>query len=971
MNGCYDPLSMDQNIFSPSSAGIWEKLSQVAVKGAEYDSPDRQPHPKCLQGTRVDLLDYIHNFLDKREKGHIIWLHGTAGVGKSAVAFTVAERMRTLKVTDQTANEKRLAGTFFFSRKHTKRCTTGYFFATLAYQLAGNFPSIREDVNRAIRENPALLDPNESLHDQMEALFLQPLRKLRLRLSGCPPLVYVVDALDECPSETKVADLIFLLSRALRDPELPITHILLTSRSEAHINEAIQDDDIRPLVCEVPMRDTGQGFATVLSSDGADVDHDIYIFLEHSFRQLQHRYPDFPQLPVNQLTRLASGAGRHFIVASTMIRFIVNDGYRDPRDRVELMLELTHGFLPGTEVYKLYDLILSTCANPKRAYQHLSIVAALADPLPIAQISKLLGPGQGRDVETVLVQLRSLMDIPTDSCLPVNIFHSSVHDYASDPSNCGLPDIQNIISPHSLLAKSCLHLMMEGTPRCMTLLDALSKLSKQSRAMEPRDPQRLKQSLAFVVQPPEPMQVLIGLLWLRGYRGSDLHFWLETLDGRAWLGTQDGRDWLQTWRGYAWLQTQDALEWLQTQDGLDWLPTQGGRYWLQNQGWQDWLPTEVGRYWLQTQDGRNWLQDQGGQEWLHAQGGRDWLQTQGGQDWLQTQGGQIWLQTSRGRDWVKTSRGRDWLETLPGRVWMQTQGGREWMHTRDGQEWLQVRSGREWLQTKSGREWLQTQSAREWMQSRSGREWCQSQPGQSWLKSQVRPTQLHIQARRAWLQTQYAEACWLNQFKDAQLRGEHGWIQSQGGREWLQTDDGRSWQQECPDQRHQSTPSAIVWVAMEDFSSTLEAIREYTIIPELPPPAFQVIQQFKSLPDSLILPVFLALNYLECSASPFPQNRFLPDMEVVRAMAVFVTFAKEARDNSRSASDALKYTYQNWVFHLSRALSPWDDELHNIFKAFWDRHLLSWLEAQWCLKGLRSCLVILSEGQKIAKAHST
>ncbi|KAG2345366.1 hypothetical protein BDR05DRAFT_864029, partial [Suillus weaverae] len=479
---------------------IWEKLSQVAVKGAQYESPERQPHPKCLQGTRVNLLEYIHGVLDKREKKHLIWLHGTAGVGKSAVAFTVAERMRTWKVADETKIETRLAGTFFFSRKHTKRRTTGYFFATLAYQLASNFPSVREDVDRTIRENPALLDPNESLHDQMEALFLQPLRKLRFRLCGCPPLVYVVDALDECTSETKVADLIFLLGRALRDPELPMTHILLTSRSEAHINEAIQDGDIRPLVCEIPMRDSGNGVAAVLSLDGADVDHDIYVYMEHSFRQMQRHNPGFPQPSGDQLTRLVSRAGRRFIVASTMIKFIVNDGYKDPRDRLELMLESTCGFLPGTEVYKLYDLILSTCADPKRAYQYLSIVAALADPLPIAQTSKLLGPGQGRDVETVLVQLRSIMDIPTDNRIPVNIFHSSVCDYASDPTNCGLPEIQDITPPHSLLAESCLRLMMQDSPRRMTLLDALSKLNKQSQAMEPQNSRCASDALKYTYQ---------------------------------------------------------------------------------------------------------------------------------------------------------------------------------------------------------------------------------------------------------------------------------------------------------------------------------------------------------------------------------------------------------------------------------------------------------------------------------------
>jgi hypothetical protein len=91
--------------------------------------------------------------------------------------------------------------------------------------LASNFPSIWKDVNRAIRDNPALLDPDTPLCDQMEALFLQPLRKLRLRLRGCPPLSFVIDALDECTSEPELTDLVLSLAQALRDPDLPVTHI--------------------------------------------------------------------------------------------------------------------------------------------------------------------------------------------------------------------------------------------------------------------------------------------------------------------------------------------------------------------------------------------------------------------------------------------------------------------------------------------------------------------------------------------------------------------------------------------------------------------------------------------------------------------------------------------------------------------------------------------------------------------------
>ena len=237
-----------------STEGPWEKLAQVAIKGAVYDSPERQPHPKCLKGTRVKFLEYIYRSLDTPGKSQLVWVHGTAGVGKSAVAFTVAERMRGMRMEKQTSSEKRLAGTFFFSRKHTKRCTTGYFFATLAYQLARNFSCIKGDLIATIREDPAILDPETSLRNQMEELFLGPLRRLQLRLQECLPLVFVIDALDECTSETEVTDLVTLLGQALREPDLPAIHILITSRPEAHIYEAIHEEEVYPLVHEIPVK---------------------------------------------------------------------------------------------------------------------------------------------------------------------------------------------------------------------------------------------------------------------------------------------------------------------------------------------------------------------------------------------------------------------------------------------------------------------------------------------------------------------------------------------------------------------------------------------------------------------------------------------------------------------------------------------------------------------------------------------
>ncbi|KAG1816362.1 uncharacterized protein BJ212DRAFT_1480808 [Suillus subaureus] len=233
-------------------------------------------------------------------------------------------------------------------------------------------------------------------------------------------------------------------------------------------------------------------------------------------------------------------------MASMMMQFIISDEKNDPHKWLQLMLELTSSLLPGTDVYKLYNHILSTCANPKRAYLHLSVIASLTDPLPILQISTLLGPWFGMDVQTTLIQLWSVLNIPTDNTLPMNIYHLSICNYVSNPLNCSLPQVCNIASPHSLLAHLSFHLMSE-IRESSALLDAFSELKKQSQAMQPQDPHRLKDSLAFLIQPPEPVSVLIRMLWLQGDHRLDVQSWLETVDGSVWLQTHNGRTWLWTY----------------------------------------------------------------------------------------------------------------------------------------------------------------------------------------------------------------------------------------------------------------------------------------------------------------------------------------------------------------------------------------------------------------------------------------
>ncbi|OJA19763.1 hypothetical protein AZE42_06788 [Rhizopogon vesiculosus] len=179
-----------------------------------------------MKNTRVALLDSIYQVLDQHEHERTdIWLNGLASVGKTSIAFTVAEKMKAAK---------RLAATFFFS--HKQRRGAAAVIPTIAYQLALTFPCIRDDIVRAIKTEKMLLPPTKSRRDQMRELVIDPLGTLRFCQET--PYAIVVDALDEC---FEAVSLITLLTDALSGPDLSIIHLIFTSRPGTQICAAMPE----------------------------------------------------------------------------------------------------------------------------------------------------------------------------------------------------------------------------------------------------------------------------------------------------------------------------------------------------------------------------------------------------------------------------------------------------------------------------------------------------------------------------------------------------------------------------------------------------------------------------------------------------------------------------------------------------------------------------------------------------------
>ncbi|EIW79007.1 hypothetical protein CONPUDRAFT_59481, partial [Coniophora puteana RWD-64-598 SS2] len=153
---------------SLSDDDVWRMLAHQIAPGAEYNSPERQPFPMCLPGTRVKALDTLETVLTQTDR-KVVWFFGGPGSGKSSIAYSIADRLRS---------QNRLAATFFFSRKHLNRSNTDRVFLTIGYQIGLLHHQAKSRIIRAIRHDPTLLESHKSRGDQLERLVAEPLRSL-------------------------------------------------------------------------------------------------------------------------------------------------------------------------------------------------------------------------------------------------------------------------------------------------------------------------------------------------------------------------------------------------------------------------------------------------------------------------------------------------------------------------------------------------------------------------------------------------------------------------------------------------------------------------------------------------------------------------------------------------------------------------------------------------------------------------
>ncbi|KAG8912917.1 hypothetical protein FRC00_003489, partial [Tulasnella sp. 408] len=254
----------------------------------------------CHPGTRVDILDRINDWVSGGERSQrLLWLRGMAGRGKSAIASTVASEWK-----------KRKASCTLFHFRRGQTALSKRLVCALARQLiCGGTPEVREAILQAVRINRDVA--TTPMEEQFRVLLIQSLRKLE---PDSPPVLLVIDALDECEDPDYA---VRFLKAIARHTAIPANiKFLVTSRPEDPLMRVLQRQEW-----------LAEDLDTVSKTNV-----DIALFLRSGLSKIRTEHglaEDWPPSEaVDSLTRSSQGL---FQWAHTVIKYI---GEKMPKRRL-------------------------------------------------------------------------------------------------------------------------------------------------------------------------------------------------------------------------------------------------------------------------------------------------------------------------------------------------------------------------------------------------------------------------------------------------------------------------------------------------------------------------------------------------------------------------------------------------------------------------------------------------------------
>jgi len=393
---------------------------------------------KCLDGTRTEILNEILDWMNNTDPATppILWLHGQAGRGKSAIAHTIALQAQNLGM---------LGSCFCFNRTRHHEGLHVKLFTTIARHLADYDLRLRQTLAEVIAAHYALRDTAD-IAQQWQKFILEPLSQLEGSLSR--NVVVVIDALDESGTEATRRDILRIL--AARDIHLPANiRIVLTSRPIMDIRQALLTNQ------HVQAR-------SLDDIEAESVTHDITRYLSTTLKELGAAFSD------KDVEHLAAKSNGLFEWARLVCDFlrprigaIANERFR------KIMSHAGDGanLLDGMYTMSLKDLIQGDADVLERFRSVMRQILWSKEPLSISALDSMRCKFTREDdhfpVGIILGYMASFLTGTTDPSTLVRPMHASFYDFLLDKKRSGEFFIDEADIHHEL-ALSSLCVMQDG-----------------------------------------------------------------------------------------------------------------------------------------------------------------------------------------------------------------------------------------------------------------------------------------------------------------------------------------------------------------------------------------------------------------------------------------------------------------------------------------------------------------------------
>jgi len=256
-----------------------------------------------MEGTRTTILQEVEKEINNVNGLNVIWIRGSPGVGKSALAASIANRLE---------DQKRHVITFRFDRTEST-ITTSALWRAVACDLARLYPSLRQQLAQGNQGYSS-----SDIDRLFKSLIEGPLSALIDAIPREELPVIVIDALDECgglkhdaSEKEDFRSLLHTLRRWSQVDHLKRLKLVITSRPEDHIKlifpESISIHIVIPSGSNIRLGDSAS--------------QDIRAFLESRLNDMDVK----PTWIAEALDYLVSGAAGIFIWATTVANFLEDD----------------------------------------------------------------------------------------------------------------------------------------------------------------------------------------------------------------------------------------------------------------------------------------------------------------------------------------------------------------------------------------------------------------------------------------------------------------------------------------------------------------------------------------------------------------------------------------------------------------------------------------------------------------------